>query len=644
MSEGNRRSRTLYAVVYCAFLVLVFLTITVQQPQLLLLGGHLVTLSLFVSAFVAGDRFSTWIGLPSGTRERFCFATGLGLIPFSILPLLLGWLHLLRPVYLRALLLLALALALASGRRPLRDLLLTLRAPNWRSPVVFCIAALLILYLAHTALPAMFFDALSYHLAVPSQYLVTGRILHLPYNHGANYPMGAEFLALYGMAAGDDGALKKINFGYLIMTLVFIGSVMSDGRAGRIAQLVFLGSPLTAFLSTVEFIEMPMIFYMVFFVHAMWRSTEAERPRAYLVAAGLFAGAALSIKYIAIPFLGIAAIGWLWRARSSLRRLLPAACLAGIIALLLPSPWYVKAYLHTGNPVFPYLNSLFRSPYAEGEPSKQDDVHGYRKDASRFAIGHLAAYPFEVSTRTNRGGMLADPGVLYLALFPLLLFHPPRSRREKDLLWLSLAFFCTWWVLTGYLIRYVGLIFPLLAASIGRAADEATSDRGLLRAATAAALAAGLLFNALLYVGQMNLYFKSPTFLSGGLSEPELLSSTVTYYRAAEFADRTLPPDAKLLLVGERRYYYIRREAVVINFFSPNPLVPLLRETRDPARVAAELRRQGVTHILLNHKHLLDVADRYPVYLPPDLAVAVTGFCHTLTRLYADDYFSIYQL
>jgi len=72
-------------------------------------------------------------------------------------------------------------------------------------------------------------------------------------------------------------------------------------------------------------------------------------------------GAALSVKLMAVAFIApAAAIACFTVAR---RKQVRAAVPAAMLLLVFAAPPYLYAWWKTGNPVFPFANSVFRSPY-----------------------------------------------------------------------------------------------------------------------------------------------------------------------------------------------------------------------------------------------------------------------------------------
>src|SRR6185437_7157161 len=82
-----------------------------------------------------------------------------------------------------------------------------------------------------------------------------------------------------------------------------------------------------------------------------------------LYAAGLLGVAALTTTLAALPFVALALPFAAIEARRHWKRVGPAPCLLALVLLLATAlPTYTIAWIKTGNPVFPFLNTRFPSP------------------------------------------------------------------------------------------------------------------------------------------------------------------------------------------------------------------------------------------------------------------------------------------
>lgn len=172
--------------------------------------------------------------------------------------------------------------------------------------------------------------------------------------------------------------------------------------------------------------------------------------------AGTVAGAAVGLKLTNAPYaIGLAAASLLTRRRSTPRFLLAGA--AGV--LLTAGPWWWCLWRHTGNPLFPYFNELFRSPWAP--PKAMTDT--------RFLPGNLwqaalfpALWAFQASTASAELPV-RDPRLLLglIACLALALIGAIRRSKseapERGLLAFWLVAFAAWEARFG-ILRYAAVL------------------------------------------------------------------------------------------------------------------------------------------------------------------------------------------
>src|SRR5205085_10262111 len=96
----------------------------------------------------------------------------------------------------------------------------------------------------------------------------------------------------------------------------------------------------------------------------------------YPALAGLFLGAALATKLVALGFV-LACLVWIFTmcfsaAAPVRRQRLSGALRAVVLLAIIAAPPYLTAYIKTGNPVFPFLNGIFRSPYFDATKSYEN--------------------------------------------------------------------------------------------------------------------------------------------------------------------------------------------------------------------------------------------------------------------------------
>ncbi len=235
------------------------------------------------------------------------------------------------------------------------------------------LALLLFVLMAHWLValkPEVSADGLSMHLALPMAVAHDRQwTFDVQRYSWALMPAGGDciFTAAYllGGPRGGEAAARLTNFALLALMAAMVVQVsrqwlgLPAGRAFLVAAL-FASTPLVQLVSGSLFVEnvwAAMILGASFAVVRYRETGEAAELRA----AGALFGAALAVKLIAAVFVAPAAVIAVWAGarRKDLRPLLSAALLFAVLA----TPPYLYAFLKSGNPVFPFANTIFRSPH-----------------------------------------------------------------------------------------------------------------------------------------------------------------------------------------------------------------------------------------------------------------------------------------
>ena len=243
-----------------------------------------------------------------------------------------------------------------------------------RLSVSVALAIALFPLLCHLSLipkPEIGADALSMHLMAPAwvafQHLWTFDFRHFSW---AVMPMGADwcFTGVYLM--GGEAAARLLNFSFLALTAALV-YVAARPYAGPAAALLFSGlfasTPLVQLVTGSLMVENLQAAYLTGAVIAAACFVEHART-SHLYSAAVLIGAALATKFgssaLALPLLGF--LMWaVWRNRDRLPRARRHFAAAAGLALAIGALPYAVAYANTGNPLFPFMNDIFRSPWLD---------------------------------------------------------------------------------------------------------------------------------------------------------------------------------------------------------------------------------------------------------------------------------------
>ncbi|MEA3403154.1 MAG: glycosyltransferase family 39 protein [Armatimonadota bacterium] len=599
--------------------------------------GATIYLAVSLTAFMLGTQVLRLVRLsPDDEAERSLAAMVVGMTLLGLLVLAMGLLGWLRWWALAHLLLLS---ALA-GLRTLDDCLRAVArgaAALWwglsRSPLraaYWAMTVIVILQLLAALAPPTpeDFDGTAEHLAMAKQWARDGRIHPLWYDHHSQFPATLQMHYTMAHAFGVPGAAKLFHWGFGLMAVaatVLAGRRLLAPAAGAYGALILATTPGLAWLMGVGYVDLATITcgILALYFFARWVREDVSW---LLWLSAVMAGAGAAFKMQGLALLAVLAIGIVLALRS-LRALRYAAAYLGI-ALILCSPWYLKSYLWTGNPVYPFAYELFG-----GKLWSADRAEQYRYSQREYGRSDLPPLrelrempPLQAAFAGPRRplnlllapiNLTIDPpaftvpmgafavwatdsvGPLWLALLPLLvLFRRPPPVRW--MLWVLLPLYL-WWLWSMQLTRYLLPSLALVAPAAAWAAVEAERHSRLLATVVRSALGAWTVIALALMV----LYVGPQLPAAVGLVDADLFLAGRPLYAASEHVNAVTPLDAKVALYGEPRGYYLDRDylwadrghSALIDYDS----------VRTPEDLIAQWRRLGVTHVMIHAAQFPDI-------------------------------------
>jgi Dolichyl-phosphate-mannose-protein mannosyltransferase len=378
----------------------------------------------------------------------------------------------------------------------IRLLFTPMRLERWTVQAAF--GALVFVLLSHWLLtlePEIAPDALAMHLGIPESVAMFHKwAFDFKQVVWAVMPMGADWCFTIVNLLGGEAAARLLNFSLLLAIVALLFSAARKWLPSGPALLIvamFAATPVVQLVTCSLFSENLWVALALGAVWALAQYREQRSERLFYAAFILLGGAAAT-KYAALAFLAPAAAIALvvrWRRPGMLR----AVCGAVLVFLVFAAPPYLTAYLKTGNPVYPFLNSVFRSPYF-------DSAVSFTGAAANFPI--TPRTPYDLTFHTSRLPEVQDgaTGFQYFLFLPLalLLLVPgfrkcrvplPDGRGSETLSSFSFIAFVLFAILTMRIqphLRYLYAAFPFATVVIAWAfAALRTLDRALYRVATA---------------------------------------------------------------------------------------------------------------------------------------------------------------
>lgn len=233
------------------------------------------------------------------------------------------------------------------------------------------------------------YDALSYHLQLPREWLALGRVQTLSHNIYSAFPSFVECAYLHVMAMRGSAFAGALDAQILhgLFTLVTAAMIADLAMAchdrcgdtshdlalarrirtivGWCAAALFLGLPWIIVTGSLAYDEMPMVLMLT---AALWlivsRTSDASK-RGIITALAILCATAMGAKLTAALFVtapvALLAIVWLAclirEGRATVQyaiRVIMIALIAGIVVL---SPWWMRGAITSGSPFFPIVGS-----------------------------------------------------------------------------------------------------------------------------------------------------------------------------------------------------------------------------------------------------------------------------------------------
>ena len=478
----------------------------------------------------------------------------------------------------------------------------------------------------------------------------------VPADYVSLYPMGAELLFGYGLALGGSIAAKLLHFCFLPFTAVLTFELCRRfvPRANPLlAAGVFSTVPTVMWEATTAYIDLLLTFQVTLALFVLLRFFR-DGDRRWLALAIVFMGFALSLKHLALVPLLIFATALLWRnlARHASWRAFQQPVLFGICSLALASPWYIRSFLASGNPVFPELWSVFGST---PERWSDDAREGLARFLEHFGDGRspaaLALIPWNVTMHASRyGGCL---GPVFLTVLPLLALV-----RWSGSLVLLAAFAVTYiaiWAspLASFQLRFLIPLCPALAclAAAGVRGGSDALARFIPRLWSLPSMIA-LILMVLNLPPFLNLHQRDRAGREGWLTsvmeeipwevvlgseaDDPYLARRIWSYGAWRFINVTLPNDALVLTWSGGDNLYSAKPRLWAH--ASQIIAAAWAKVEQQTQMLTALRSAGVTHVLIDRRTLDAPENRDRALIAPYNRERL------YEKLYSDQHYVLYRL
>ena len=214
--------------------------------------------------------------------------------------------------------------------------------------------------------PELGFDALWYHLTIPKIYLDNHSIFYIPGGlfYYSTMPKLTEMLYAVALAFGSEIFAKLIHFSFGILCLVAIYKVARKFLSKEFSLLVlvlFYSNLVVGWMSITAYVDLARTFFEIM---ALWGFINwvEKKDRKWFIESAVMLGLAISTKLLSLGSLLIFSVliaycFWIWK--KNFKHLFIGLSVYWFICLLIPLPWFVFSFIHTGNPIYPFFTEIY---------------------------------------------------------------------------------------------------------------------------------------------------------------------------------------------------------------------------------------------------------------------------------------------
>lgn len=511
---------------------------------------------------------------------------------------------------------------------------------------IFCLlilSGLITAIVIMASVPPVSRDALTHHLAVPKIYVKNGGITELPHIIVSYYPQLLDLLYCIPMMFDNDIIPKYIHFSFALLTALLIFLFLSKRLNAFYAwfgALFFLTLPVIVKLSVTVYVDLGLIFFSTAALLSLIQWRETGFKLRWLLISGISCGLAMGCKYngLVTCFILSALIPWLYfrgydnpgkpirdgsaqgRRRRAEAQALGYAILFLLISLSVFSPWMVKNYIWTRNPVYPLYNAFFTSRTGPGpeNASEEPSMNHFllRKIIYKESLLETLTIPIRIFFQ----GEDDNPRYFDGRLNPLLFFLPLFAFYRKSdslgdcadkrlLLLFSVLYILVVFFRQDMRIRWIGPGIPplviLSAWGLKNILDRLGQKKGdypfawMKKTGPVLVLApiAVLFLMNIVYVARLYRAIDPMPYLTGRVTRDAYIERFRPEYPALVWANRHLIGQIRILalFLGNRIYYSdheIRGNQI---FFKV-----LAESARDPDALTNRLKKEKITTLIIH--------------------------------------------
>lgn len=469
------------------------------------------------------------------------------------------------------------------------------RLPLWELAGWIAIVVIVSIQLAHAAFPERQYDALAFHLLVAETVKETGR-WHFAGDFlvGAVQPLGGDLLNSIAYVIADERGAKLMNYVFVLVGGTLLYSILL--KFGRIpallATLLLLSCP-------IAFLEADGIYadnFLLLCVTAALGATalwpvlpSRDRLLSGAIVLGGLPTAKLHGVVVAAVFFVSLLVRQVWKDLVATRVRIWILALGLVILGTTP---YLIAFYVTGNPVFPFFNGVFQSPYFD--PSNFKAPY-----SPHVTLGTIHDLTFHTSKHfQGTDGTFGFQVVTFLVVAVIAMVVRPRFFPIT-----ALALFVVYFLAIASQTadaRYFYASMPALSVAVAFLLS--------LFAETSTRLANGIARAGVVAVSSLNVAFYPgagwmlPEFNPAALVDPiqrdQMILSAVPHRKLIDEVNSAEGPRGRVVFMGQPVGFPLQGEPIYVNWYMPVVFAQMMALKNDDD-VGSWLSSLGATHLMI---------------------------------------------
>ena len=480
-----------------------------------------------------------------------------------------------------------------------------LKKPNF---IAMTMLSLIVLGLIYTGINSLApsisddWDSLAYHLSAPKLYLEHGGFYYINFSSHTNFPMFQEVLYTTPIFFKIPQTSKIISFLFGILTFLLVGYTLKDffikdrdKYSTIFGAFMVYSMPIVLWLMTTAYIDITFAYYGLLALYFALLYNENKHTLT-LILCGMSCGFGASCKMLGLQYVFIFSI-WILLdnliLKENIKSIIKALCIFIFISFAICICWYIRSYIWTGNPVYPFFYNIFH-----GKDWNVELADFYALNQAHFGVGHSLK-----SFITTPIWMTIDPssfydvpglyiGAVLLIIFPSMCLLWQVRKKNLFLIAISIVLLYIIWFCLTHQSRYLIPMFIMSSVFI-------PAILSYIKGGELVKYSLIIIFIAVSLLGLFQMYNTTLVrwpVVSGAVSQNAYLSKYFKPYNADQYINNNLSPDVKIGLFGDTEGFYLDREYIWCDY-GHNSLLSHNYKTSN--ELINDLKRLGVTHIIV---------------------------------------------